>query len=113
MSTIEQMYNEFKCMEYKLNKYEELVGKLEDIEKGDFSYLFNKFKTLEGYKSSTGVRGIKIEKHYKGKYSKKWKAQIKVDYKNISLGYFDNMLDALNCRLMEEVRVFGEIKNKK
>ena len=110
MNTIEQIYNEFKDMEGRLNKYEELVGRLEDIEKGDYSYLFDKFKTLEGYKSSTGVRGIKVEKHHK---SKRWKAQMKFDYKNISLGYFDNVLDALNCRLMEEVRVFGELKSRK
>lgn len=107
---IENIVKDIVTMNDKLNKYESIVGKLEDIERGDFSYLFDKFKAKKSYNSSTGVRGIKIEKHHK---TKRWKAQIKTDYKNISLGYFDNMLDALNCRLKAEYDMFGKIKNYK
>lgn len=113
MKELECVVNRFHEMEIKLKRYEELVGKLEDIEIGNFEYLFDKFKTKKGYNSSTGVRGIKVEKLHK---SRRWKAQMKIDYKNISLGYFDNMLDALNCRLQEEYKILkntneGELKN--
>jgi hypothetical protein len=50
--------------------------------------------------SQTGV-------HY-DKSSKKWRAQIGLNGKNIRLGYFENFEDAVKARLAGEQKYFGE-----
>lgn len=50
--------------------------------------------------SQTGV-------HY-DKSSKKWRAQIGLNGKNIRLGYFENFEDAVKARLVGEQKYFGE-----
>ena len=42
------------------------------------------------------------------KRKRKWFAQIMVNYKTISLGYFDDKEDAIRARLLGEVKYFGE-----
>ena len=38
----------------------------------------------------------------------KWRARIMIDYKEIRLGYFDNIEDAVKARLEGELKYFGE-----
>lgn len=48
----------------------------------------------------TGVRYVDTKK--------KWMAEISVNYKRITLGYFDNLSDAIKCRKEAENKYFGE-----
>jgi hypothetical protein len=49
----------------------------------------------------SGVAGVRFE-------NKKWVAYIKVNYKKIWLGAFDNFEDAVNARKVAEEKYFGE-----
>lgn len=49
----------------------------------------------------SGVAGVRFE-------NKKWAAYIKVNYKKIWLGAFDNFEDAVNARKVAEEKYFGE-----
>lgn len=42
----------------------------------------------------------------------KWQAYIMLNYKHKSLGYFDNIDDAIKCRKEAELKYFGEYKDE-
>ena len=43
------------------------------------------------------------------KRDKKWKAQIMVNYKNMHLGYYDDINDAVESRRQGEIKYWGEV----
>lgn len=47
----------------------------------------------------------------KSKNSKKWEAAIKVDGKNLRLGFFENEIDAAKCRDKATKKYYGEYGN--
>ena len=49
---------------------------------------------------------------YYRKDLKKWTAQIQINGKNKNLGLFDNIEDAVNCRVNKAKEVYGEFMNK-
>jgi hypothetical protein len=51
----------------------------------------------------SGFRGV----HW-NKQRQKWQVSIKVNYKQIHLGLFKNLQDAINVRRKAEIRYFGE-----
>lgn len=60
-----------------------------------------------GKNNKSGVVGVRFneERH-------KWEAKIKVNRKDINLGRFDKMEDAIKCRLEAQDYYFGEFSNK-
>jgi len=54
-------------------------------------------------KSKSGYRGVGFHKQ-----SSKWRAEIKVNKKNIYLGIFANMDDAIYARVQAEIKYWGE-----
>lgn len=55
--------------------------------------------------NTSGTTGV-----YWNKRDKKWYARITVDYKNINLGYFDNIDEAIIARKTAEIKYFGEYR---
>jgi hypothetical protein len=53
--------------------------------------------------NTSGVTGVSWTKS-----NNKWHANIMVNYKNINLGYFDNIIDAIKARLDGEAKYFGD-----
>lgn len=53
--------------------------------------------------STSGVRGVNYAKR-----EKLWRARIRINKKEISLGYFELKEDAIKSRLEAEKRYFGE-----
>lgn len=56
-----------------------------------------------GINNNTGFIGV----NRFGKNGEKWRARIMVDRKEISLGYFDDIEDAIKARLKGELKYFG------
>jgi len=56
-----------------------------------------------GKNNSSGVCGVYFEKQ-----TQRWKAYIRVNYKNISIGRFDVFDDAVKARKEAEAKYFGE-----
>ena len=46
------------------------------------------------------------------KAKNKWMARIKVNYKQIFLGYYDTLEEAIKARKQAEIKYFGEYRNK-
>ena len=46
------------------------------------------------------------------KAKNKWMARIKVNYKQIFLGYYDTLEKAIEVRKEAEIKYFGEYRNK-
>jgi hypothetical protein len=63
----------------------------------------NSFNKDKYSTNSTGYKGV-----YWNKSLNKWCAQITLNYKNILLGYFENIKDALDTRLKASEKYFGE-----
>ena len=53
--------------------------------------------------NKSGFKGVHWDKRLG-----KWQARIRVNGKNIHLGYFDNLQDAISARLSAEAKYFGE-----
>jgi hypothetical protein len=53
--------------------------------------------------NTSGTTGV-----YWSKRDEKWYARITVNYKNINLGYFDNINDAIRARKNAEIEYFKE-----
>lgn len=68
----------------------------------DVSQSVNMHNTSETKKSKSGVKGVvwKADK-------RKWKAQIRVAYKTIHLGYFDEKVNAIEARKNAAVRLLS------
>jgi hypothetical protein len=58
--------------------------------------------------NTSGVKGVWWDKR-----NNKWKAEIKINYKKISLGAFDNLTDAAKARDEAERKYFGEFNPNK
>jgi len=58
-------------------------------------------------KNESGHTGVILDKR-----RNKWQARIKVDYKHIFLGYFDDIEDAIKARKEAEIKYFGEFRYK-
>ena len=67
----------------------------------------NSFNKDKKSNNTTGHRGI-----YWSKALEKWCSQIVIDNKNIHLGYFINIKDAINARENAEIKYHGEFKCK-
>lgn len=63
----------------------------------------NNINRSPSVKSQTGISGVYWEKHIR-----KWRAQMKVNGRNISLGVFDNFDDAKAARIKAEIEQYGE-----
>lgn len=57
--------------------------------------------------NTSGVTGVTWNKKLN-----KWAARIVVNYKNIHLGYFNNIEEAITIRKKAELKYFGEYRNK-
>lgn len=57
--------------------------------------------------NTSGTTGV-----YWNKLKNKWQAGIKVNYKQIHLGYFDTKEEAVEARKQAEIDYFGEYRNK-
>lgn len=57
--------------------------------------------------NTSGVTGVSWDKD-----RNKWIANIKVNYKNIYLGCYDNIKDAIKARQDAEIKYFGEYRYK-
>lgn len=57
-------------------------------------------------KNTSGFKGISFNKQ-----RNKWEAYIKIDGKSKNLGYFEKIEDAVNARVKEATKFFGEYKN--
>ena len=55
--------------------------------------------------NTSGVTGVCLNQRVN-----KWMAYIKVDYKNIHLGYFDTKEEAIKARQEAEIKYFGEYR---
>jgi hypothetical protein len=55
--------------------------------------------------SSSGVKGVSYDKR-----RNKWRAYVKIDQKQIFLGYFEDINDAINIRKESEVKYFKEFQ---
>lgn len=55
--------------------------------------------------NTSGIKGVSWHKRIE-----KWRAYIQVDKKNIHLGYFINLQDAINARKTAEIKYFGEYR---
>ena len=53
--------------------------------------------------NTSGVTGV-----YWSKYHNAWRATIRINYKNITLGQFKKFEDAVKCRKEAEDKYFGE-----
>lgn len=53
--------------------------------------------------NTSGVTGVRYDNS-----AHKWYATIMVDYKSISLGYFDDFSEAVKCRYEAEEKYFGK-----
>ena len=58
--------------------------------------------------NTSGVTGVSLDKK-----SNKWIAYIKVNYRQITLGRFSNIDDAIQARMDAEIEYFGEYRNDK
>ena len=58
-------------------------------------------------RNKSGIKGVSFHKK-----SNKWRAIITVNQKQISLGEFDNMQDAINARQDAEIKYFNEYRYK-
>ena len=58
--------------------------------------------------NTSGVTGVGWDKK-----SNKWIAYIKVNYRQITLGRFSNIDDAIEARRNAEIEYFGEYRNDK
>jgi len=57
--------------------------------------------------NTSGVTGVTWNSN-----AGKWMAQMTIDYKNISLGLFDDINDAISVRKAAEIKYFGEFRYK-
>lgn len=58
--------------------------------------------------NKSGHKGV-LWYHYQN--VNKWMAYIKVDYKFINLGYYEDINDAINARKEADIKYFGEFKS--
>ena len=58
------------------------------------------------YNNTSNYKGISYDKQ-----RKKWRAAININGKDYNLGRFDNIEDAVNCRVKKAKEVFGEYIN--
>ena len=59
------------------------------------------------YNNTSNYKGISYDNQ-----RKKWKAAIQINGKEYNLGRFDNIEDAVNCRVKKAQELFGEYINK-
>ncbi len=67
------------------------------------SQLDNVRNSKRGRNNTSGFIGVSWQASVN-----KWRARIMIDYKEIRLGYFDNIEDAVKARLEGELKYFGE-----
>ena len=58
--------------------------------------------------NTSGITGVGWDKS-----SNKWIAYIKVNYRQITLGRFTNLDDAIQARMDAEIEYFGEYRNER
>lgn len=66
----------------------------------------NNFNTVISKNNTSGFKGV-----FWNKEKKKWNARIMINYKNIHLGYFDDIEEAEKVRKDAELKYFGEYAN--
>lgn len=92
-----------------------------DVDHKNGNKLDNRKKNLRICKHSQNSKNKAVNKNNKsgivGVYWNnrcgKWVAEIKVDYKRISLGYFDDINEAADARRKAEIKYFGEYSIQK
>ena len=57
--------------------------------------------------NTSGYKGVGFHKQ-----RNKWRARIMVDNKDISLGLYDTIEEAIKARKEAEIKYFGEFRNK-
>jgi len=67
----------------------------------------NSFNTGLNKNNTSGYTGV-----YFCNTKKKWRAQIRINYRNISLGYYEILADAISAREKAERKYFGEFSRK-
>jgi len=72
----------------------------------DISQQKNCFNMSKPSHNTSGVKGVYWYKPYS-----KWKSQIKVNQKDVFLGYTDNFDGAVELRMRAELKYFGEYSN--
>lgn len=65
----------------------------------------NSINSCKPSNNTSGYKGVYLDKQ-----RRKWVANIKVDYKTIYLGRFDNINDAIKAREEAEIKYFGEYR---
>lgn len=87
-------------------KIDHIGHNLLDNRKGSLRIISNSMNTANGKLRTTNSSGHTGVFWIKGR--NKWRAEIVVNYKNIYLGYYDNINDAIAARKIAEDKYFGE-----
>jgi hypothetical protein len=62
----------------------------------------NQFNRAISSNNTSGVKGVSWNKR-----AGKWRAHVKINQQEIHLGYFDNLVDATECRRQKANELFG------
>ena len=66
----------------------------------------NQFNSSISKRNTSGTKGI-----YFNKMTNKWRSTISINYKDIHIGYFNNIEDAKKARQEKAKELFGEYLN--
>ncbi|HFI7648008.1 TPA: HNH endonuclease [Escherichia coli] len=97
-----EMFNGPIPANHVIKNADDSCAKIENLKLISMSECAVKCKTL----AASGIKGI----HW-AKKNNKWCAQIRVNRITHCLGHFDNINDAINARIMGEIRYFGKQMN--
>lgn len=97
-----EMFNGPIPANHVIKNADDSCAKIENLKLISMSERAVKCKTL----AASGIKGI----HW-AKKNNKWCAQIRVNRITHCLGHFDNINDAINARIMGEIRYFGKQMN--
>jgi hypothetical protein len=87
------------------------------VDHKDGNTLNNRDNNLRGATVQENCRNQKIRKNNKTgcngvhKFGDKWRARINIGIKNVSLGLFNNLDDAIKARKEAEIKYFGEFSS--
>ena len=87
-----------------------ILGKKQgyDVDHKNTNKLDNRKQNLRYCTKQQNNMNIKVKGYTWNRKRKKWIAQIGINYKNITLGYFENKQDAINARRQAEKKYFKE-----
>ena len=99
-------YAEIIILDNKSNEVGRVKIDLDDVDRvcTQHQNCMNQNKRSNNTSGYTGVLWDKAKN--------KWMARIKVNYKQIFLGYYDTLEEAIKVREQAEIRYFGEYRNK-